>query len=367
MIKELDIQDCKVRVTNVDSQESAETILVQVIGEMSNRAAPHRKFVQTFVLAKQPTGYFVLNDIFRYILDEEEDEEAINDVEGGEVPSVEADSTPATLPDSDDPAEQQHSVEKIDRKLQQDVIEKSAEEVTIAGASTNGAGPAGEAAVVGETDVVPNTASKEGEDSKSLEQATESSLIEEVTQPEKPRDPDPTPIASPPKPAKATPVDAPSAPPKPAAPKTWANLVAKGAVATPVNAAQKSAGPAAPAAPGGRSANASSKEVSTPTTPGAEDFGNKPQANGGTGWQTAGTDKQRQGRQHSQSISSNQENTLAYVKNVNEKVDAAILKATLAEFGKLVYFDVSRQKVKKNPFPILPSKTYLLHPELCLR
>src|ERR1700712_4127425 len=75
-IRELDFQDCKVRVSNVDSQASFENIVIQVIGETSNKSAELKKFVQTFVLAQQPTGYFVLNDIFRYI-NEEGDEEPV--------------------------------------------------------------------------------------------------------------------------------------------------------------------------------------------------------------------------------------------------------------------------------------------------
>jgi hypothetical protein len=66
-IKQLDFQDCKVHVLSVDSQASFDNIFIQVIGETSNKSAKLRKFVQTFVLAPQPTGYFVLNDIFRYI------------------------------------------------------------------------------------------------------------------------------------------------------------------------------------------------------------------------------------------------------------------------------------------------------------
>jgi len=34
---------------------------------MSNHGDPWRKFVQTFFLAEQPNGYFVLNDIFRFL------------------------------------------------------------------------------------------------------------------------------------------------------------------------------------------------------------------------------------------------------------------------------------------------------------
>jgi len=49
-IRELDFQDCKVRVTNVDSQGSDSSIVIQVIGEMSNKSQPRRKFVQTIDL-----------------------------------------------------------------------------------------------------------------------------------------------------------------------------------------------------------------------------------------------------------------------------------------------------------------------------
>ncbi|KAF2197822.1 NTF2-like protein, partial [Delitschia confertaspora ATCC 74209] len=74
-IKELDYHDCKVRVTNVDSQGSDANIVIQVIGEISNKGQPHKRFVQTFVLAEQTNGYFVLNDIFRYLAEEPEEEE----------------------------------------------------------------------------------------------------------------------------------------------------------------------------------------------------------------------------------------------------------------------------------------------------
>lgn len=48
---------------------------------MSNKSGPWRKFAQTFFLAEQPNGYFVLNDIFRYLKDEEESEEQAEEVE----------------------------------------------------------------------------------------------------------------------------------------------------------------------------------------------------------------------------------------------------------------------------------------------
>lgn len=64
----LDYENCKVFIHSVDAQSSAGGgILIQVVGEMSNRDEPWKKFVQTFFLAEQPNGYFVLNDIFRYV------------------------------------------------------------------------------------------------------------------------------------------------------------------------------------------------------------------------------------------------------------------------------------------------------------
>ncbi|KAH8929664.1 hypothetical protein BT69DRAFT_1311119 [Atractiella rhizophila] len=67
--------DTKVFVSNVDSQASGDGgIIVQVLGEMSNKGGAWRKFAQTFFLAEQPNGYFVLNDIFRYIKEEGEED-----------------------------------------------------------------------------------------------------------------------------------------------------------------------------------------------------------------------------------------------------------------------------------------------------
>ena len=55
-------------VSNVDSQASLNGgIIVQVLGEMSNKGGACHKFAQTFFLAEQPNGYYVLNDIFRFL------------------------------------------------------------------------------------------------------------------------------------------------------------------------------------------------------------------------------------------------------------------------------------------------------------
>ena len=85
------LEDCKVFIHSVDAQSSiAGGIIIQVIGEMSNRGEAWRKFAQTFFLAEQPKGYYILNDIFRYLKEESvEDDEVIEgeDMNGIAAPS----------------------------------------------------------------------------------------------------------------------------------------------------------------------------------------------------------------------------------------------------------------------------------------
>ena len=357
-IKQLDFQDCKVRVSNVDSQESFKNIVVQVIGEISNKAAAHRKFVQTFVLAEQPKGYFVLNDIFRYILEDEEE-----DLENGEIAeevaptqALEPEPESATLTSSADPLRQEHDAEQVDRKLEEEVLQKSASDLDHPTDTTPANAPTlTEAVDVAEDAPVAAPVVKETEEEAAVapEQAAEIAAVEDEAQPEKPRDPEPTPVASPSKPPKADSVESvasktPAAPPKPAAPKTWANLVAANRAPAPAvpNGAPSSNPITTPAAPQPKAAPSAVNQPTTPPTLANEDATAKTQQNGNSGWQMAGSDNsKKQGRQHSQSVSANQENVLGYVKNVTDKVDASILKTTLAQYGKLVYFDVSRPKV----------------------
>ena len=294
----------------------------------------------------------MLNDIFRYILDEEEEvEEGDVAVTNGAVeeqiapapapaPADTEETVPATLTSSNDPVQQKHDVEHVDRKLEEEVLSRP-------DGQQSDAVSASEAPAVKVAEDAPVAAVKDAPSpTPAPEQLAESLAAED--QPEKPRDPDPTPIASPPKPPKAAPAEVPTAPPKSAIPKTWANLVAsKGTTGATAPVGAKAAQPATPAPLKPKTTNASTKESTTPPTTAGEEASAKPQQNGGSsGWQMAGADnKQRPSRQHSQSISSNQDNVMGYVKNVTEKVDASILRAALASFGRLAYFDVSRQKV----------------------
>lgn len=92
-ILSLNYHDCKVFIHSVDAQSSANNgIIIQVIGEMSNRGEPWKKFVQTFFLAEQPNGYFVLNDIFRFLKEdsvgEDEEDETVADETSASAPAV---------------------------------------------------------------------------------------------------------------------------------------------------------------------------------------------------------------------------------------------------------------------------------------
>lgn len=55
-------------IATVDTQESyGGGVLVLVTGYLTGKDGVRRTFTQTFFLAPQETGYFVLNDMFRYI------------------------------------------------------------------------------------------------------------------------------------------------------------------------------------------------------------------------------------------------------------------------------------------------------------
>ncbi|KAH7065334.1 hypothetical protein B0J12DRAFT_560551 [Macrophomina phaseolina] len=210
-IKELDFKDCKVRVTNVDSQGSDSNIVIQVVGEISNKNQPHRKFCQTFVLAAQTNGYFVLNDIFRYIKEEDE-----------ELPEEEAAQEPVTAPAGDEepapsaqepaaaaeaPAHEvvasEEEVAEVATKLEEIQKEETERPVSPPPAQVNGT-PIAEKAEVAEAEEAP-AAAVGAPEVPTPEQAATEVAEEAAVQVEKPEDPTPTPA---PEPAKATPAPA---------------------------------------------------------------------------------------------------------------------------------------------------------------
>jgi hypothetical protein len=364
--------------------------VIQVIGETSNKAGNPKKFVQTFVLAQQPSGYFVLNDIFRYI-DEESDEEPAEPVEQ-EAPSAEVEAeaeaeveaetevgaeteagveaeaeteAEAPVPVAEGVKEPEHSEEQFVQEqpasLDAGVVVKKLEEVSASSqepVSVNGDATPEPAAE--EPAAAPEVANQVADKAVPDVTTAAQELAEETAQePEKPKEPSPTPVttrkpaapAPAPAPASAAPAPAP-APAQPAKPMTWASRIAAAAgpakvspamplpKAAPVPAAARPAAAAPSASSQTTASSVQSTETAAPGVPAKEV---------GTEWQTAGSESKRQNRP--QSISAppaEKEGTLGYVKYVTDKVGREELEAALAQHGELAYFDINRQKVCLN-------------------
>lgn len=67
-ILSLGYDELSAEIISVDAQESyGGGVLVLVTGFMIGKDAIKKKFTQCFFLAPQEKGYFVLNDVFRYV------------------------------------------------------------------------------------------------------------------------------------------------------------------------------------------------------------------------------------------------------------------------------------------------------------
>ncbi|OAL06070.1 hypothetical protein IQ06DRAFT_290106 [Phaeosphaeriaceae sp. SRC1lsM3a] len=335
-IKGLDFKDTKVRVTNVDTQGSESNIVIQVIGEISNQGQPHRRFAQTFVLAEQTNGYFVLNDIFRYLAEEPEEEEELQHEPTAPAKGVQEPAPTAAVPEdaslnqSNEVANSEEDLTKVDEKLEAAQQESTSESVALAAATEQ----VPEEIEAPQTEEVPAAVSEEAP------KATEAPAVEETAQAEKPKAPVSTPAPSA---AKAAPVAMPSGPPKPAAPRTWASLAASAhKVATPVVTAPasqqvpaqaKSTTAAQPAAAAPAAAQTSAPRDPSPSSQGEA-----------TGWQTATGHKKEQSRAQNQGPAIDPDQKRAYIKNVYSQVEEGALRAAMTKFGEIEYLDVSRPK-----------------------
>ena len=231
-ITSIGFEDCKVFIHSVDAQSSANGgIIIQVIGEMSNRGEPWRKFVQTFFLAEQPNGYFVLNDIFRFLKeetvesDESEPEQSTTETEQASASSLlEADSHPSPEPP-------QSIFPTVDIQAPEPVQTAS---------PTPSAAPVEEAAPAPESPVAEPHTNGHAEPEHEVPEILAPAPREKSPTPEPEPAPaaveSPAPVASPAPPPAASPAPSqtpvpvapsqPAQPPAPPAPKTWANLAA---------------------------------------------------------------------------------------------------------------------------------------------
>ncbi|KAI4754156.1 hypothetical protein E4T52_13704 [Aureobasidium sp. EXF-3400] len=363
-IKELDFSESKVRVTNVDSQASDDHIVIQVIGEISNKSAPHKKFTQTFVLAAQTNGYFVLNDIFRYIIEEEDEAEATEEPAAVQEPAPTATQEPEheTLTSSEDPVAIEKDAAKVDKEIEEKIIAEKPEEETAAPAAAVEDSPKTESVEVAQAEEAPTAAVSESTETPeaapeaATETAPEVPAAQEEMESEKPKDPEPTPaVRSPVKqaaqPAKAAAPAKPAAPAAPAAPKTWANLAAAAhRVATPVFTPQPSAS-AAPTQPktapqtepaAKPAAAAPAQEAAAAAVPAGESSPAAPSADQQEEWTSVGDKKQNKGQAAAGAQDTPQYR--AYVKNVHESITLPTLRDTIEKYGELNYFDANRPK-----------------------
>lgn len=78
-ILSLNYEDYTAEIKTADAQDSYEKgVIVLVTGCLTGKDNVRKKFTQTFFLAPQDNGYFVLNDVFRYV--EENESLLINSV-----------------------------------------------------------------------------------------------------------------------------------------------------------------------------------------------------------------------------------------------------------------------------------------------
>jgi hypothetical protein len=292
------------------------------------------------VLAKQPSGYFVLNDIWRYINEPAEEETPEAAVHSDASPDQDQ---PPVAGDGDKPEEtfaappESHE----DSVLGLDSIDKKLEEVSTTEKEET----------VGDTGDVQDAASEamesthgpeETEPAIDPENAAQELAEEDAKLEEKPKDPTPSPAA--PVVAPAAPAPAPE-PEKPAKPMTWASRAAAAAgPPRPVVPLPKTATP--PAATTAR-APVPAPKLPAPTASQRTEPAAPETFQSASEWQTAGGDSKRQNRP--QSISAlpavEKDGTMGYVKYVTEKVLEAELRAALSSFGPLSYFDINRMKV----------------------
>lgn len=348
-------------MSNVDSQGSAGNgIVIQVLGEMSNDGNPNRKFAQTFFLAEQPNGYYVLNDMFRYLKDDDDIEEGDYEYSAPEAAEPEVAEAVEEIVEQvaeaieDITVKETHTVEvdmgdgdvtKVEetRTVEpEEVAEAVAEEIVEAAAVEEAVEATAEA--VAEA-IEEATAAAEPEAVEPVEETKPEPTPEPVAPVEKPVE---TPAVSAPKEA-APPAPAPA--PVPARPKTWASLVATkpaaaaaaaaaaAPAATPTAAPAVSApsqvAPASTAAPVAATAATAATPV-TQATPAAA-----------SQWQTA----EKKGR----SNVPQQTQTAAYIKNVTDAVSQQALKDTLQKYGNLKHFEINKVKASHSFLYIIDS------------
>jgi hypothetical protein len=276
-------KSCKVMISNIDCQKTfGNGVLIQVIGEMANEDQPAQKFIQSFLLAPQNAGYYVHNDVLRFLREDA----------GSEYDYSEEFASDATTATVEEPATPVPEAEKEEIKPEPEAEKPAEPEVVVelvAPAAESKPAPVAEAKV---TETKPaETKPAETEPAKKAEKPVE-----------KPAE----------KPAATKKPNGSAIPPAlPATPMSWAARAAvKPVSASSAPAANGNAPPAATPAPAAASAPAAA-----PTT--------------------ATVQGHRRGPREFFS---------AYIKHVTENVQEKALKQALQEIGTVTHFEVARAK-----------------------
>ena len=244
---------------------------------------------------------------------------------------------PKTLTSSVDPSAVEKDAQAVDKELTSQVPESQEAPAEAPVAAVNGSKE--EKTPAPQAEETPAAEEPPAEETIAPLEPTETQV-----QDEKPKDPEPTPVASPPKQNPAQP----AAPPKPAVPKTWASLAA---------AASKPAAAAAPAAQQSQQApqqqqqakpSMPAKPTAAPTAPAAQTVPSQrdasPATTSGDEWVAVGANHNR-----TQSRTAAPEPQIqagrGYIRNVGENIKGPELKEKLSQFGELTHFDVNRQRV----------------------
>eukprot|EP00249_Psilotum_nudum_P022945 c28700_g1_i1 orf=614-2155(-) len=122
----LDYGDIRAEIKTVDSQESLDgSVLVMVTGALFSQSRMKRNFVQTFFLAPQEKGYFVLNDMFRYLDDDLQSIQSVTQIQSmsnGLPDSVRPAQTPAADDQGVEPDPSEHESRDYDQPASEEDI-----------------------------------------------------------------------------------------------------------------------------------------------------------------------------------------------------------------------------------------------------
>lgn len=278
-----------------------------------------------------------MNDIFRYIKEEGDEEpvETTQEETTAAGPLVEDVEMPKAQAPAEEPAAAGLDADVVDEKL-----ESIEAEAPAAVPSTNGTGET-------TTEVEDAPVAVKAEEEVPTPEAAEKAVEEESkAEPEKPKDPLPSPVVTKAPPA-SKPAQAPQQP-GPQKPLSWASRAAAAVGSAPRPAVPvvtpKTATPPAQARAPPAAKPAAATQPTPASTPAPVFAAEKDKENNASGWQTAGDHAKRQNRPQSISAPPTQDG-LAYIRNVTEKLATEELRAALEVYGPLVYFDINRSKV----------------------